>query len=389
MAEQHDRVLAALELREPDRVPVMGMVTDYTSMGEILGKRPLPLGLFFSNRVMARVTDLLASIDNYAAFVRLAMDSFTRGSVAAAVKMGYDAIWVFYLPTWRYLNSREVRDIYGRMWEADLDSRGNLKSPMYRKGLITSPEDWRAWPKEDIFRLPALYNRIFRRLQREYGDRIFMFASFSAGLFELSWQCMGFERFVMAARKEREFIERMVRFYADLYSLIIEAVADAGIPGVIYSDDLAYRSGPMLSPKLYEEIFGEAYRRIVDTAHGQGMKIVMHSCGNVYDLLEWFVDCGFDGVHALEPTAGVDLAKVKEMVGDRICLVGNMDVTHVLVDAGREEVKEAVRRSISAAGAGGGYIIAPTNSHESMTVRNLRWMVEAAERCGRYPLGEM
>ncbi len=116
------------------------------------------------------------------------------------------------------------------------------------------------------------------------------------------------------------------------------------------------------------------------------MKIVMHSCGDVYSLLEWFADCGFDGVHALEPTAGVELARAKEMVGGRLCLVGNMDVTRILVDASREEVEEAVRSSIDAAGPGGGYIVAPTNSHESMTVRNQRWMVEAVEKYGRYPL---
>jgi hypothetical protein len=386
MPAEYERVIAALERREPDRVPTMGMVTDYTSIGEILGKRPIPLGLLFSNRYTSRVLDRLAPIDNFAHLVRPAMDAFTHDAVEAAVKMGYDSAWIFYLPTWRYLNSREVRDVYGRMWEVDLDTRGNLKSPMYRSGLIAGPGDWDAWDKRDILRLPELYYRTFSRVQRDFGDRIFVFAAFSGGLFEIGWQSMGFERFVVAMRKEKEFVRRMIGFYTDLYCLMIEAMASAGLPGVIYSDDLAYRSGPMLNPGLYEELFGEAYRRIVETAHAQGMKIVMHSCGNVYSLLEWFADCGFDGVHALEPTAGVELARVKEMVGGRLCLLGNMDVTRILVDAAREEVDEAVRTSIRDAGAGGGYIVAPTNSHESMTVRNQRWMVEAVEKYGHYPL---
>jgi hypothetical protein len=386
MPAVYERVIAALERREPDRVPTMGMVTDYTSIGEILGKRPVPLGLLFSNRYTSRVLDRLAPIDNFAHLVRPAMDAFTHDAVEAAVQMGYDSAWIFYLPTWRYLNSREVRDIYGRMWEVDLDSRGNLKSPMYRSGLIAGPDDWYAWDKRDILRLPELYYRTFSRVQRDFGDRIFVFAAFSGGLFEIGWQSMGFERFVVAMRKEKEFVRRMIGFYTDLYCLMVEAMAAAGLPGVIYSDDLAYRSGPMLNPGLYEELFGEAYRRIVETAHVQGMKIVMHSCGNVYSLLEWFADLGFDGVHALEPTAGVELARVKEMVGGRLCLLGNMDVTRILVDAAREEVDEAVRSSIRDAGAGGGYIVAPTNSHESMTVRNQRWMVEAVEKYGHHPL---
>ena len=92
-----------------------------------------------------------------------------------------------------------------------------------------------------------------------------------------------------------------------------------------------------------EELYGDSFRRITETAHALGMKIVVHTDGNVYPLLDWFADCGFDGVHALEPTAGVELAKAKEMVGDRMCLLGNMDITHILVDATREEVFEAVR----------------------------------------------
>ena len=74
------------------------------------------------------------------------------------------------------------------------------------------------------------------------------------------------------------------------------------------------------------------------------------------------------------------------MVGDRLCLIGNLDITHILVDATKEEVFEAVRSSIQQAGRGGGYIIAPTNSHPDMSVERLRWMLEAVEEYGRYPL---
>ena len=91
-------------------------------------------------------------------------------------------------------------------------------------------------------------------------------------------------------------------------------------------------------------------------------------------------------MHALEPTAGVELAKVKEMVGDRMCLIGNIDITHILVDASREEVFEAVRTAIAAAGKGGGYMIAPTNSHPDISLERLGWMLEATEKYGHYPL---
>jgi uroporphyrinogen decarboxylase len=305
---------------------------------------------------------------------------------AAAVEMGFDSAWLTYAPVWRYDDSRNMHDINGRRLKVTFDGKGNLGTPMYMGGLITGPDDWRAWPKEDLLRLPEQSNRFYSRVQKDLGDRIFIFGVFVDGIFGYTWECMGFERFVVAVRKERGFIDRMITFYTDLYCMMIEAMADAGLPGVIYGDDLAYRSGPMLNPRQFESLYGESFRRITDTAHRVGMKIVIHSCGNVYKLLDWFVDCGFDGVHALEPTAGVELAKAREMVGSRLCLLGNMDVTHILVDASREEVFEAVRQSIDDAGRGGGYIVAPTNSHHGMSVQRLLWMREAVEEFGHYPL---
>jgi uroporphyrinogen decarboxylase len=382
VALSHDRVIAALELREPDRVPTMDMMVEYANIMEILGRKPVPLAPFFNNRAGARVIDNLAELPFAHIAVDMAMDMFAHDRTEAAVKMGYDSAWVQHTPSWKCGDSREMQDIFGRSWTLTFDDAGNLLTPMYKEGLIDSPEAWKAWDKRQLMRLPEKNNKAYSRIQKDFGDRLFIFGSFSGGLYEVTWQAMGFERFVVATRKERALLDRMISFYTDLYCLILEAIADAGLPGAIYSDDLAYRSGPMLSPRLYDSLFTESYKRLTSTAHALGLKLVIHSCGNVYDLLNWFADCGFDGVHALEPTAGVELARAKEIAGDRICLIGNMDVTHVLVDDTKEEVLEAVKRSIDAAAAGGGYIVSPTNSHPGISVHRLRWMLEAVEKYG-------
>ncbi len=56
-----------------------------------------------------------------------------------------------------------------------------------------------------------------------------------------------------------------------------------------------------------------------------------HSCGNIYALLDKFVEWGFDGLITMEPTAGMDLGKVREQVGHKLALVGNLDVSYLLV----------------------------------------------------------
>jgi uroporphyrinogen decarboxylase len=383
MAGPIERVTAALELREPDRVPTLDVMEELTNIYDVLGKRPIPISFLFRNPVTGWMVDKASVLVNRFV-IDGEMDTMSYDRTLASIKLGYDSAWVMHVPIWRFHDTNTTRDIYGRFYDVVFDGKGNLGTPMYRGGLIKSPDDWKAWDKRDIFRLPARANKVWKRIQGDLGERIYVFASFLYGIFENSWQPLGFDRWAVAMRREKEFMRRYIKFYEDFYCLMVEAIADAGIPGIIYSDDHAYRSGPMLNPKMMEDWYGDAFRRIVETAHKLGMKMVVHSDGNLYPLLEWYADCGFDGVHALEPTAGMELAKVKEMVGDRMCLLGNIDVTRILVDASKEEVYEAVRQAIEDAGKGGGYIVAPTNSHPGMSPRNITWMLEATEKYGGY-----
>jgi hypothetical protein len=386
LSEKHDRVLAALELREPDRVPTFDLMLEYTTNNAILGRKPHPAHRLIADRRTARLLDRFFTYVKSFSLLDMELERFLHLGAAAADKMGYDAAWLTFFPVLRLRDSRTMVDMYGRLSDVVVDASGNLGNPTYREGLITGPDAWRAWDKKPLLRLPAKVNRAFSRLNGEYGEKLFIFGFCSYGLFENTWQPMGFERFVVASRKDRGFLDRMIRFHTDLYCVLVEAMADAGLPAMVYTDDLAYKSGPMLNPRLLEELFGDSYRRIVETAHSQGMKIVVHSCGNTTALLEWFADCGFDGVHPLEPTAGMELAAAKEIVGERMCLIGNLDITHILVDAGRDEVRAAVKQAIRDAGRGGGYILAPDHSHPGISVERLRWMVEAVEEYGRYPL---
>lgn len=376
----------ALELREPDRVPVMDLMNEWSTCNAILGRKPNPMHRLFRYDKLSKVLDWYFTHINLASLVDQDMERFIHVAAAAAEEMDYDAAWLTFFPIFRFRDSRTMTDIFGRLYDVCLDAAGNQGLPIYREGLIKGPDYWRAWPKRDILRLPEKVNRVFRSINRGHGSSLFIFGYCNYGLFENTWQPMGFERFAVAARREKESLRRMIDFYTDLYCMCIEAMADAGLPGMIYSDDLAYKSGPMLNPRLIEELFGDGYRRIVETAHSLGMKIVMHSCGNTTALLEWFADCGFDAVHPLEPTAGMELATAKGMVGDRVCLVGNLDITYILVDAPREEVFATVRQAMGDAGEGGGFILAPDHSHPDISSQRLRWMVEAAHRWGGYPL---
>jgi uroporphyrinogen decarboxylase len=77
---------------------------------------------------------------------------------------------------------------------------------------------------------------------------------------------------------------------------------------------------------------------------------------------------------------------VKKKVGDKLCLMGNIDVAHDLVYGTKEEVYNSVKYAIKTTGPGGGFMVSAANMHPGVKVDNLRWMVEATKKFGNYPI---
>jgi uroporphyrinogen decarboxylase len=99
------------------------------------------------------------------------------------------------------------------------------------------------------------------------------------------------------------------------------------------------------------------------------------------------VDTGIDGLNPMEPIAGMDIGRVKQKYGKRVCLIGNIDCGYVLSEASPEEVEVAVKECILKASPGGGHILSSSNAiHSSVKPQNFRTMVEAARKYGRYPI---
>jgi len=97
------------------------------------------------------------------------------------------------------------------------------------------------------------------------------------------------------------------------------------------------------------------------------------------------VAAGPDGLNPIEPVAGMTLARTKALVGDRVCLVGNIDCGELLSHGTTDQVEAAVRQAIADAAPGGGYMLTSSNSiHSSVRPENLIAMVQACHRYGVY-----
>jgi uroporphyrinogen decarboxylase len=125
---------------------------------------------------------------------------------------------------------------------------------------------------------------------------------------------------------------------------------------------------------------------VVEDIKSHGAYCVKHTDGNIWTILEDIVNTGVDGIGPLEPGAGMDLAEVKRATGDRVCVVGNIDVD-LLCRGSTAQVRQATRVLIDGVSPGGGHILSSGNSITSaVQPENFRVMVETAHEHGRYPI---
>jgi uroporphyrinogen decarboxylase len=167
---------------------------------------------------------------------------------------------------------------------------------------------------------------------------------------------------------------------------IIKRLAEVGVDIVMFGDDLGYKDNGFFSMKVFREFILPYHKRIYKTCKKNGVIVVLHSCGKVDQYLPDLVDAGLNCIQSLEATAGVDLAGLKESLGDRLCFMGGLDSSGVLTHGTPEDTYENVRDSIKKAGKGGGYFVGPSHDILNMPWENVLAMRAAIEKYRKYPL---
>ncbi len=384
-----ERVLTALNLEEPDRVPCHTILIDANNVDEILGK---PQITDFDTVAKIQKENPDGWAEELTNLVESVETSVFSRCVEAAAKIGLDCMQVGIIPYYFFDDPNDdrllMKDFFGRVWEAK-NNKGNF-NPYYLYGTLRQ-ENWEEVKKEIEGTLTEKYskiaNRFYKRINKKHKDKIFVaITNDYLGTFESASQGMGMSYYAKMLHKNPKFIKEVHKVFATFTKDLYMSFMDAGAELFVESGDLAYHTGPMMNPKYYDEFLLSAYKIITDAVHDRGGKIVLHSDGQITPLLDFIIKCNFDGLHSLEPTANVDLALIKKKVGDKLCLFGNIDVSHVLVNGTKQEVYDAVKFAIKTAGPGGGFIVSAANMHPAVKVQNLKWMIEATKNFGEYPL---
>ena len=378
-----ERVWAALNLEEPDRVPIHTINLDGNVADQILGKPERNAFDIFNEMEQQYPDDWVNKINEILNDVEISV--FAK-CLRAGHELGFDGVGIQYIP-FILESQEEMTDIFGKRHKIrNID--GN-PYPDYYGGYIKNREDWEAYPKPDLkeeYRKAKKFYKGVLRKCRDIKEDTCMFAQNAlTSIFPPVWQGMGMGQFARALKNDPELIEERFRFTTDYTLTVFEAYKDCGAKIFLEGGDIAHKSGPMINPKYFDKYLLPCYQEVAEAIHNWGGKYILHTDGDITSQLDFIVESGFDGLQCLEPPF-VDPHLVKKKVGDKICLSGNIDTRQVLVNGTKEEVETAVKHVIDALGHNGGFMLSPANFHPAISVDRLKWMIEAGKEHGKYPL---
>ena len=233
---------------------------------------------------------------------------------------------------------------------------------------------------------PHRFETLERALDR-FGDERAIVLNLRDGFSDMR-DLLGYEGALMAMLLEParfdELLERSVE-----YNLKLAAVARQryGTEIVATTDDVANATGLLMRPDTYFERLGPGFKAAIGGYKEMGYLTIKHCDGNVDAVLDFWIEAGIDCLDPIDPAGGYTIGGMKQRIGDKVCLKGNVDCTGNLCSGSPEDVAEEARQCIDqGAGRGGGLIVSSSNTiHRGVKPENFRAMIEAVRESGVYP----
>jgi len=158
----------------------------------------------------------------------------------------------------------------------------------------------------------------------------------------------------------------------------------SNLDGFALCSDYCFNTGPFLSPNQFSEFVTPYLYKLIKGYKDMGFYTIKHTDGNIMPILDQLMQTEPHALHSLDPQAGVDIKKVKEITKDRLCLIGNVNCA-LLQTGTDEEVIESVRYALKYGMPGGGYIFSTSNCiYTGMSLERYELILDIWRKEGNY-----
>jgi len=354
-----ERLLAAINHEEPDRVPICAW---YTPEAELKLLRHLGVE-----------SD--------------ATETYKAAGGPLPILMEHDFLisWVGPCTSYYADQADEYTDEWGIGWKWFKNAAGGAYTEMVRHPLadIRDPAEFSLPDFSRSDRYVGVQNLI-----REHGKEYGIMGGAACTLFELAWYLRGMMKVLEDLVSNKDFMHA----YLDrLLGWIDEAgtrMVGLGVDIIWIGDDFGTQDRMLISPQLFREFFKPRYAKLFQKwkAINPEVKIAFHSDGYIYPIIGDFIDIGLDILNPVQPKS-MDPARLKRDFGKRLTFWGTVDIQEVLPFGTPEDVAQEVRLRLRTVGKGGGLIIAPAhNIQPDVPLANVLAFYETAKIYGRYPI---
>ncbi len=354
-----ERIMTALDLGIPDRVPTWEWFDEAVTLGvaDILGLKR-----------HRRVTSLRKGDET-----DQAIDLYCRVVEALDV----DGTSNVYNTSLKAENRDFGRDKYGRGYI--LSENG---MPAIIEAAVSSPRELESYDMVSRLEMSDFdgLRKVIDRLGHERAHCLNI-----NGPFQEAWNVMGGMQntmlgFIEAPELVHGVLEEVTRFN----QVLMSEAAQIGVDFFMVDGDICGNDFPLMSVECFRSFILPYKKRMVEHAHSLGKKIVKHSDGMVWSIMDDLIEAGFDGFHPVQPQC-MDLKTTKAYLHGRLCVFGNVDCLDLLVFGEPEDVTEATRQCIREGSPGGGHILCSSNSlHPGCKPENVIAMFDAAKQFGCY-----
>ena len=361
-----ERVLKAINLEEPDRVPVFITITPQVAakLSQFLAipRYTHPDSPLAENRIS--YTELLVQLGNDIV-----------GIGACSPKND---------PT------REIGDgIYTNEWKIKYKKMGfyveMIEHPLAHAETISDVEKY-DFPDPLA---AGRYNHA-KRMVAKYAAQHAICGDAETTIFETSWYLVGMEKFLIDLSMRKPYVFALMDRVKEYSIGVAKELIKLGADIIWLGDDMGTQDGMMISPQMWREIFKERMRFVINELKKENpkVKIAYHCCGSYFPIMQDLIEIGVDIFNALQPKAhNMDLKKIKDSFGTRVSLFGGIDIQEVVPFGSLADIEREVKRVIREAAAGGGYILAGAhNIQPDTSVGKVEKLFEFAKKYGSYPL---
>jgi uroporphyrinogen decarboxylase len=375
-----ERTLAALDHKEPDRVPLdfggrhttLHLYVHEALMQHLGLSGPKPRIRSYHTYLVEPDPQLLQRFERVTAVFFPKAPSNYVFAIDPATNTYVDE-WgtTYYMPPNGYYYDMHTVPLLDAETEADLKK--------YR------------WPNPtDPSRITGLAEQV--KAAYAAGEKVIMMCAATPGLWEHSWYMFGFEQaFINVAANQplmEAFTERLLEWQMAYWDMVLGAVGDY-LDLVQIGEDLGTQNGPMMSPTTFRRIYKPRMRRLVESIKKKTKaRVYLHSCGSIYRFIPDIIECGIQVLNPVQVNAAeMDSARLKREFGKDLTFWGGGCDPVIMGTGTPQEVVEDVKRRIHDLAPGGGFVFGSVhNIQANVPPENIVAMFEAAREFGGYPI---